>query len=145
MHTSPVGTASRVTMRSAAFDRFAGIGGIVTGISSLLYAVFFLLVSGSLHDYLPAIFLVIGGLLATTVLTAVFARVRDADPVFAAWALGLGVLGQTGAAIHGAYGLASVISHAPASGVGTSSPNPVDPAGFLAFGVADCPSSSSPG
>jgi hypothetical protein len=38
-------------------------------------------------------------------------------------------------AIHGVYGLASVISHAPASGVGTTNPNPLDPAGFLAFGV----------
>ena len=41
-----------------------------------------------------------------------------------------------GAAIHGVYGLASTISRAPISGVGTTAPNAVDPAGFLAFGMA---------
>jgi hypothetical protein len=51
------------------------------------------------------------------------------------WALLLGVLGQMGGAIHGIYGLASVISKAAASGVGTTNPNPIDPAGFLAFGL----------
>jgi hypothetical protein len=145
MHAQPSSTSGPSTPRatathaaeplSTAFERFAGVGALVTGISSVLYAVFFLLVSGTLHDYVPSLLLVVGGLLATGVLTAVYARVRSADPSFALWALGLGVLGQVGAAIHGMYGLASVIDHAPASGVGTTLPNPVDPAGFLAFGV----------
>lgn len=123
------------SMSSPAFERFAGFGGIVTGVCSVLYAIFFLLVSGPLHDYLPPILLICGGLLATAVFAAVYARVRAADAIFALWALVLGTLGQMGAAIHGVYGLASVISHAPASGVGTANPNPLDPAGFLAFGV----------
>lgn len=146
MHAQPSSTPGPSTARastthaadslpSTAFERFAGSGALVTGISSVLYAVFFLLVSGTLHAYLPSLLLVVGGLLATAVLTAVYARVRLADPTFAVWALGLGVLGQAGAAIHGMDGLASVIDYAPASGVGTAAPNPVDPAGFLAFGV----------
>lgn len=113
------------SMSSPAFERFAGFGGIVTGVCSVLYAIFFLLVSGPLHDYLPPILLICGGLLATAVFAAVYARVRAADAIFALWALVLGTLGQMGAAIHGVYGLASVISHAPASGVGTANPNPV--------------------
>ncbi len=135
MQATSVGV-STITTRSAAFERFAGIAGILTGVSSLLYAVFFLLVSGTLHDYLPSILLALGGLAATAVLTAVYSRVREADTTFAVWALGLGVVGQMGAAIHGIYGLASVIDKSPASGVGTTMPNSVDPAGFLAFGVA---------
>ncbi len=120
---------------SAPFERFAAFAAIVTGLSSLFYAVFFLLVTGALHDYLPSLFLALGGLLATAVLTALYQRVRAAEPTFAAWALGLGFIGQVGTAIHGVYGLASVISGAPSGGVGTSAPNPVDPAGFLAFGL----------
>ena len=131
-----VGDATVVPI-SASFERFAGFSGIIVGVSSLLYAVFFLLVTGSLHDYLPSVFLALGGLLATAVLTALYQRVRAAEPTFAAWAFGLGFIGQIGAAIHGVYGLASVISHAPGAGggVGTTAPNPVDPAGFLAFGL----------
>jgi len=126
---------SSADLSSTPFDRFAGLAAFITGLSSLLYAVFFLLVSGSLHDYLPPIFLALGGLLATAVLTALYRRVRDAEPTFAAWALGLGFIGQVGTAIHGVYGLACLISHTSAGGVGTSAPNPVDPAGFLAFGL----------
>ena len=46
------------------FDRFAGVCAIITGLSSVLYAVFFLLVRGSLNTYLPSVFLALGGFLA---------------------------------------------------------------------------------
>jgi hypothetical protein len=134
MQATSVGVNAGIA-RSTAFERFAGVAGIVTGVSSLLYAVFFLLVTGALHDYLPSILLAIGGLAATAVLVALHARVRTADATFAAWALALGLIGQMGTAIHGVYGLAGVIDKAPAGGVGSAAPNPVDPAGFLAFGV----------
>src|SRR5690348_13916077 len=89
------------------FDQFAGVSGIVTGVSSLLYAVFFLLVKGTLHDYLPAIFLVIGGLLALPVAVAIYLRVRGADEGFALFALLLAAVGYLGMAAHGMYGLAA--------------------------------------
>ena len=94
MQTTTVQAAGVATMRSAAFERFAGIGAIVTGVSSLLYAVFFLLVTGTLHDYLPSVLLAIGGLLATVVLTAIYIRVRAAEAAFALWALSLGFSGR---------------------------------------------------
>jgi hypothetical protein len=121
--------------RSVGFERFAGIGALVTGISSLLYAVFFLAITGVLHQYVPSVLLGVGGVLATAVVVALYRRVRAVNADFALWALALGLLGQMGAAIHGVDGLASVISRSPAAGVGTTLPNAVDPAGFLAFGV----------
>lgn len=79
--------------RSAAFERFAGVAAIITGVSSVLYAVFFLLVTGVLHDYLPSLLLAIGGLLATAPLTALYGRVHAVDAAFALWALILGRVG----------------------------------------------------
>ncbi|HEY7781639.1 MAG TPA: hypothetical protein VIC85_15640 [Ktedonobacterales bacterium] len=120
---------------SGAFARFAGVGGLITGVSSVLYAVFFLLVKGQPHAVLPPLLLAIGGFFATAVTVAVYNRVRDADPIFALWALGLGLIGQLGATIHGVYGLA-LLNPAPAGAPNlTGLPNPLDPAGFLAFGV----------
>ena len=82
-------TSASFAKSSPAFMRFAGISGVLTAISSLLYAVFFLLVKGSAHELLPPLLLAIGGLLASAVLTALYGVVRDADPLFALWALAL--------------------------------------------------------
>jgi len=130
-------TAS-IAKSSPAFLRFAGVCGIVTAISSLLYAVFFLLVKGPAHDLLPPLLLGVGGLLALAVLTALYGLVRDADPLFALWALalGLGLLGQLGALIHGVHDLALVLILAPADAPDLSKlPNQLDPRGLLAFGL----------
>lgn len=129
-------TTASIARPSSAFMRFAGVGGIVAAISSLLYAVFFLLVKGSAHQLLPPLLLAVGGLLATAVLTALYSLVRDADPLFALWALALGLLGQLGALIHGAHDLALVLIPAPtnAPDLGTL-PNQLDPRGLLAFGL----------
>lgn len=122
--------------QSAAFGRFAGAGGIITGVSSLGYAVFFLLVQGSLHTYLPPIFLGLGGFFATTIVVAVYDRVRVADAQFALWGLLIGVVGQLGAAVAAAYGLATAISALKASGTAATFPNQADPRGFLTFGIS---------
>src|SRR6185437_15468374 len=100
---------------SPAFMRFAGASGIITASSSLLYAVFFLLVKGSAHQLLPPLLLAVGGLLASAVLTALYSLVREADPLFALWALALALFGQLGALIHGVHDLALVLTPAPAN------------------------------
>ncbi len=128
-------TAS-IAKSSPAFLRFAGVCGIITAISSLLYVVFFLLVKGFAHDLLPPLLLAVGGLLASAVLTALYGLVRDADPLFALWALALGLLGQLGALIHGVHDLALVLIPAPANAPDLSAlPNQLDPRGLLAFGL----------
>jgi hypothetical protein len=128
------GTAAIVT-RTASFDRFAGVAGICTGVLSLLYAVFYLLVKGPLHTVLPSLFLSLGGLLATAVAIALYARVRETEPLFAAWALALALFGQMGAAVHGAYGFAQVVTPGLSGPDISKLPDPFDPLGFLAFGV----------
>ncbi|HEV7130053.1 MAG TPA: hypothetical protein VGN32_21675 [Ktedonobacterales bacterium] len=131
MSASSEQRASESAAPSTAFERFAGLGGIITGLSSLLYAVFFLLVKGSLHAYLPSIFLALGAFFATAVLVAVYDRVRTTDSPFALWALLIGIIGQMGAAVAGMGGLAAVISGLKAP----SGPNLADPRGFLTFGI----------
>jgi hypothetical protein len=111
------------------------LAGILTGIFSLLYAVFYLLVEGRLHDLPPPLFLGLGGLLATAVVIALYAHVRDAEPLFAAWALALGIFGQIGAAVHGAYGFAQVVTPGLSGPDVSHLPDPVDPLGFLTFSV----------
>ncbi len=118
-------------MKSTAFDRFAGAGGFITGVSSLLYAVFFLLVKGSLHEYLPPLLLAIGGFMALPVAVAIYTRVRDTDAGFALFAILLAAVGYIGTAIHGIYGLAALIpTNTPALMLSDQ-----DPRGFVAFGL----------
>lgn len=116
---------------SGGFDRFAGLSGIITGLSSLLYAVFFLLVKGTLHDYLPSILLALGGLLALPVAVAIYQRVRAAGDGFALLALLLAAVGYLGAAVHGIYGVAALVPQT----VSQPALSEQDPRGFLAFGL----------
>jgi hypothetical protein len=116
---------------SGGFDQFAGVSGIITGISSLLYAVFFLLVKGTLHDYLPAILLAIGGLLALPVAVAIYQRVRQADEGYALCALLLAAVGYLGTATHGISLLAALVPQK----VDQPALSQQDPRGFLAFGL----------
>ncbi|MBF6589543.1 MAG: DUF4386 family protein [Ktedonobacterales bacterium] len=124
------------TIPSAAFERFAGLSGFITGLSSLLYAVFFLLVKGRPHDLLPPLFLALGSIFASALIVALYYRVREADPLFALWALLLGIVGFLGAAAHGVHDLATVlIPPAPNAPDLSTLPNQLDPRGFLAFGI----------
>ena len=81
-----------------------------------------------------AAFLLIGGLLATPVLVAVYLIVRPTSPGMALWALTIGLTGAIGSAIHGGFDLANVINEP--SGNAGGFPNAVDPRGLLTFGFA---------
>jgi hypothetical protein len=62
---------------------------VLAGAFGLLYAISFIVLQNVL---LSGLFLMLGGLLATAALTALFHRVREADPSLALWALGLFVI-----------------------------------------------------
>ena len=121
--------AGALPARSASFERFAGVCAILTGVSGFLYAIAFVVLQDEL---LSGLFLMLGGLLTTAALVAVYERLRETDPSFALLALLLGVAGSLGSAVHGGYDLANVINP-PASM--PDLPNPVDPRGLLTFGV----------
>lgn len=119
---------------TAAFERCAAFGAYVTGISSVLYAVAFLILK---QNGLASFLLGLGGFTGIFSIAALYNRVREADSGFALLALLLGAAAGLGTALHGIYNLALVITP-PAGGILDLSTLPlqIDPRGFLAFGVA---------
>lgn len=121
---------------SLAYARFARLAAWGAAASGFLYAVSFIIVaraSSSTGATLSGLFLLTGGVLATAVMVALYARLREVDALFAGWALLIGVAGALGSAAHGAYDLANGIN--PPSGTIPSLPSQVDPRGLLTFGV----------
>ncbi|HEY6539600.1 MAG TPA: hypothetical protein VIZ18_01640 [Ktedonobacteraceae bacterium] len=115
-------------------ERFAGLCAMLAGISSFLYSISFVFLK---NDLLIALFMLLGGLLATVALTALYSRVQTVEATLARLAWILGIVGALGAAIHGAYDLANAINP-PASNYAlaiASLPSSIDPRGLLTFGV----------
>jgi hypothetical protein len=113
------------------FQRFAGWTAILAGISGFLYSVSFVVLQNNL---LSALFLLTGGLLSASALTALYDRLRGTESGFALLGLLLSLGAALGSIIHGGYDLANAL-HPPAS-LNADLPNPVDPRGLLTFGVA---------
>ena len=124
-------------MTTTSFERFSGLCAIITGIFGFLYSVAFIIISRGAPvagGLLSALFLVLGGLLATAALAGLYHRLRETDAAFALWALLLGITGAIGSLIHGGYELANAINLPASPNLGL--PNPIDPRGLLTFGVA---------
>ena len=113
----------------ASFDRTAGYVAIAGAVVSFAYAVAFVAIG---NQYLYSTLLMVGGLLSAVALLGVYQHVRAAGPL-ATVGLLFGFAGTLGAAVHGAFDLAvAVHPFEPA----LHGPNPIDPRGFLTFGVA---------
>jgi hypothetical protein len=121
--------AGAIPVRSASFERFAGMCAILAGIAGFLFALAFIVLQNAL---LSGLFLMLSGLFMSAALVAVYQRLRETDASFALFALFLGLTGALGSAIHGGYDLANAIN--PPSSL-PDLPNPVDPRGLLTFGV----------
>lgn len=119
------------TSVSSSYERFAGVCAVLTGVVGLAYAVAFVILRS---PSLSALCLLLGGLLGTVTLVAVYARLRETDASVALLALLLGVTGAMGAAIHAGYDLSNVL-HPPAA-VNLDMPSQIDPRGMLTFGIA---------
>lgn len=116
---------------SLGYGRFAGICAILAGLVGLVYSVSFVVLRN------PALYsaaLLLGGLLGTVAMVAVYQRLRDTDASFALLGLLLALVGGMGATIHGGYDLANAL-HPPAT-VNLDLPSAIDPRGMLTFGVA---------
>ena len=125
-------------MSTSRFPQWAPALAYLNAVVGLVYSFAFivLVVGGRAPDTgirLSSLTLLVGGLLASGVLVALFQRVREADPGIALWALVLGGFGSLGAALHGGYDLANSL-HPPAS-LPTDLPNAIDPRGLVTFGV----------
>jgi len=123
--TTPVDTYP-ASVVSRSFERFASICALVAGVVGFLYALSFVVLRNTL---LSGLFLMLGGLLATSVLLAVYHRVRTTDASFALWAVLLGITGALGSAIHGGYDLANALGTPTDMLTETIArlPNPIDP------------------
>ena len=123
-------------MTDPSLQRAAAAAAIAAAVVGLLYSISFVVVSrlnpasGAL---LSALFLLLGGLLGVVAFLGVYDRRREDRPAFSLLFVVLGAAGGLGAAVHGGYDLANAL-HPPASLPGDV-PNPVDPRGFLTFGV----------
>ncbi|MDQ6792176.1 MAG: hypothetical protein M3075_16265 [Candidatus Dormibacteraeota bacterium] len=123
-------------MTDPSLQRAAAAAAIAAAVVGLLYSISFVVVSrlspasGAL---LSALFLLLGGLLGVVAFLGVYDRRREDRPAFSLLFVIFGAAGGLGAAVHGGYDLANAL-HPPASLPGDV-PNPVDPRGFLTFGV----------
>lgn len=126
--------------QSTSFERFAGSCAILAGVAGFLYSLAFIVIARNapaVGGLLSALFLLLGGLLSTAALVAVYHRLRETDAAFAFWALLLSLAGALGSAIHGGYDLANAINPPEANLPGLASlPSQIDPRGLLTFGVA---------
>src|SRR5690348_1973852 len=91
----------------ASFERFAGYSAIAVGVVGLVYSLAFVVLKA---PWIYSLCLLVGGVLTTAVLVAVYNRLRETDPSTALWGLLLGVAGAVGSALHGAYDLANAIN-----------------------------------
>ncbi|MFN8498870.1 MAG: hypothetical protein U0641_13545 [Anaerolineae bacterium] len=134
MSAPTVVNRSAAAASSASYERFAGVCAILAGAAGFLYSVGFILLR---NDLVYGLFQLLGGLLATAALVAIYNRLKDTDAGFALWAFALGLVGTLGAAIHGSYDLANAINP-PAANVAALAdlPSQIDPRGLLTFGVA---------
>ena len=113
------------------FEKFAGWGAILAGLSGFLYSISFIVLQ---NELLSALFLMLGGLFSTSALTAIYQRLRGTENGFALLGFAFGLSAALGSAIHGGYNLANAI-HPPASSI-AGLPSAIDPRGLLTFGVA---------
>jgi len=130
-------------MKTTAFERFAGLCAILAGIAGFLYSVFFIVQARSASTVpiavtlLVALFLTLSGLLAAGALVGLYQRVQPTEPGFALLALGLGLAGALGAAVHGGYDLSNAINPPLDNAAAAANlPSQIDPRGMLTVGVA---------
>ena len=126
------------TARPWMFERFASYAAMVVGLGGFIYAILFVTL---LHKATKgakvgsSILLMVGGILLSAVLIAVYERVRATDPGFALWGLILGLAGAFGSALHGGYDLAPLAHKVQAAG--PLAANPTDPyAGNVPYQIA---------
>lgn len=118
-------------------QREGGLAAIAAGVMGFLYSVAFVFLARTAPGQATGVYsllLLLGGLLSTLALVALWERQREAAPAFTLWALTLGLFAALGSAVHGGFDLANTINMP--SKFSTDVPNEIDPRGLLTFGIA---------
>jgi hypothetical protein len=111
-----------------------GACAIIAGVATFLYSLaFVVLKEATLYSLLQ----MVGSLVGTVALVALYQRLRETDPGLALWLVLAGVVAGMGSAIHGAYDLSNALNPPRADVLADANlPNLVDPRGFLTFALA---------
>ena len=127
------GRASAAQGETAGFERLAGLCAILAGVAIFLYSMGFIVLR---NDLVYSVFQLLGGLLATAAVVAVYERLRQAGPGFALWGVALWLVGTLGSTVHGGYDLANALNPPTANAPALANlPSQTDPRGLLTFGV----------
>lgn len=117
-------------MKNTAFIRLASVCAILAGIGGVLYGVAFVILGNPL---LYSVLLMLGGLLTSVVLVALYDQLHESDAAWSMLAILIGLIGSIGSVIHGGYDLANAI-HPPVT-LNADLPSQIDPRGLLTFGL----------
>jgi hypothetical protein len=119
------------------FSRFGGISAILVGVLSLLYAVFYLVISRQAETLgLLGSWLILGasGIFSSAAYVALYRHLRNEDEGFALWGMILGVAASFATLLHGGY--EALLLTSAGTAVSTQQlPSQVDPAGLATFFV----------
>jgi hypothetical protein len=127
---------SEAEVANTSFERFGGFCALAAGPTGFAYSLAFVLY---LHHpsrgaaYADDVLLLVGALLSTAALTALYERLRPTDPGLALWGYVLGIAGALAAALHGAYDLANLVK--PPAQLAADVPSAVDPRGIGTFAL----------
>jgi hypothetical protein len=117
------------------YARLGGYSAMAVGLLSLLYALFYLVISrssetsGMLGSW---IILAVSGLFSSAAYTALYLRLEAQNKFLALWALILGAAASFATFQHGAYE-ALLLTGPQKAASSTALPSPVDPAGLATF------------
>lgn len=103
---------------------------VLTGVAAFVYAIAFVVLDS---DGLAAAMLALVGFLTIALFAGLYDHLAAVDAAFGRLALALGLLGGSGALIHGGYDLANAL-HPPAT-PNLDLPSAIDPRGLLTFGA----------
>ena len=132
-------------MNNQSFARFGGLSAIIVGALSILYAIFFLVISPR-NEAVGApgswIILAVSGVFSSAAFVALYERLRPTSAGFALWGLALGLFSSFATLAHGAY-QALLILTLSSAGEGQRAaiemarmvPSQIDPAGLATFGI----------
>ena len=132
------------------YARFGGLSAMIVGALSILYAIFFLVITpraeavGALGSW---IILAVSGIFSSAAFVALYLRLRPSSEGFALWGLVLGLFSSFATLAHGAW-QALVLTTLNSAGQSQRAaielvrmtPSPVDPACVATFGVMALPS-----